>query len=179
MDSHFIESLTCPICLELVDDAVEASCCHQVFCDRCILSVSRDCCPKCRKPFETLVSHITRRLIDTMPRSCSFPGCNVKLSKSELKHHEKACEQRIYNCPVSSCKYEGLRPDFAAHIALAHEESLVRNAEAILTKSGRRRDVDVRENVDLVATKTNSRGLTCRLGSSGKYYCGQRLDGPR
>lgn len=48
----------CPICLDIFEDAIETPCCHNLFCERCLILASIDNelqtkvdCPLCNKTF--------------------------------------------------------------------------------------------------------------------------------
>lgn len=177
MESNFLDSMTCPICFELADKAVETSCCHHVFCERCLMQVVNQGCPQCRAPFQIEVSHLSRRIIGNLPVKCSYQGCKAKVTKSEQKEHEARCQYRLYTCPAEGCLYEGLRKDFATHLAWQHEQNVVQNASLIFKPSDEL--AEAAKGEDRVSTRKNESGRECRLGSTGKYYCGGRLDGPR
>jgi len=177
MESHFLDSMTCPICLELADNAVETSCCHQIYCEYCLSVVGRKPCPQCRQPFEMLISHIARRMIGSMPVQCPIKGCKMKVMRSELKDHELHCVHRLYKCPAPKCMYEGLHKDFAMHLAMQHEDNLLQHADDIFRPSSG--PASISKYDDRIGTKRNERGAACRLGSTGKFYCGQGLDAVR
>ena len=183
MDVHVVDSMTCPICFELANDAVETSCCHHVYCEYCLSIVGNRSCPQCRQPFKMLVSHISRRIIGAMPVPCTIMGCTAKVMRSELKDHEMNCIHRLFKCPAPKCLFEGLRKEFAMHIATEHEQNLVTGSNRIFQKSSGSqlddKNASAEQYEDRVGTKRNENGTMCRLGSSGKYYCGRRLDGRR
>jgi hypothetical protein len=58
MDSEF----TCAICLEISENAVEANCCHNIYCEECLKP--QKLCPTCRfSPMTFSPSHVARRII--------------------------------------------------------------------------------------------------------------------
>lgn len=174
---HFIDSMTCPICFEIANNAVETSCCHQVYCEYCLSVVGNQPCPQCRQPFTMQVSHISRRIIGSMPVTCSVKGCNAKVMRSELKDHELGCMHRLHACPAPRCLFEGLRKEFAMHVALEHENKLVSNADKIFGVASN--VPPAVQNEDRIERRVNERGFSCRLGSNGKFYCGNRINGQR
>ena len=177
MDSHIVDSMTCPICFELAVDAVETSCCHQVYCQPCLSLVGNRSCPQCRQQFDMQISHISRRIIGSMPTPCSIKGCNKRVMRSELKDHELQCTYRLFACPAQKCLFEGLRKEFAMHIATEHEQNLIKCCDRIFEQQPRAASTVQCE--DRIVAKKNERGAVCRLGSTGKFYCGQRIDGGR
>lgn len=177
MDSHLIDSMTCPICFEIAENAVETSCCHQVYCEYCLSIVGNKPCPQCRQQFTMLVSHISRRIIGSMPVHCVFKGCEAKVMRSELKDHEAKCTYRLYSCPSPRCLFEGLRDTFAVHLATDHQYKLLESAAKIFEETPC--STGATQNEDRITTRENGRGDICRLGSTGKFYCGKRIDGIR
>ena len=81
--------------MELADDAVETSCCHQILCERCSLEWEKTKgCPSCRnkEKLEYTLSHIVRRIVGNYPGVCKF--CKeYKATRSDVKLHEKKCSQ--------------------------------------------------------------------------------------
>ena len=177
METHLLDSLTCPICFEIADNAVETSCCHQVYCHYCLSVVGNKPCPQCRQQFNMLVSHISRRIIGSMPMPCPIKGCNTKVMRSELKDHEMKCIHRLFTCPAPKCLFEGIRKEFAIHLATEHEHCLLKSAHEIFQESSGA--VTTNQHEDRITTRTNALGVICRLGSTGKFYCGRSIDGGR
>ncbi|CAF3437299.1 unnamed protein product [Rotaria sp. Silwood1] len=99
-------SLTCAICLDIasVDNAVETTCCHQLFCLPCIENVQE--CPVCRtKHYETVPAYFARRLIGDLVVSCPNDGCTVKVSRSNLANHLAVhCEYSPITCLDPECQ---------------------------------------------------------------------------
>jgi hypothetical protein len=123
-------SLTCAICLDVAsaDDAVETSCCHNLYCLSCIKNVHP--CPSCRKEdFQTLPAHFARRLIGNLTVQCSNDGCKAKISRSNLANHLAIhCAYRPITCPDPQC--EGLKfskKSLLEHLTNKHEQFLIEN----------------------------------------------------
>eukprot|EP00794_Sanderia_malayensis_P013956 gene13956-15412_t len=176
MSDSMLESLTCPICLEIAKDAVESTCCHHIFCEECKRMLDGHPCPQCRKnDFTTTISHVTRRIIGNLPVPCEWIGCKDQLVRSELKEHMAKCQHRIIKCPSQGCVFSGKESDFVAHLAADHKANLVKNAEKIFQQQ---QDVNMQQQPierDLLAIKRNGYGRICRPGETGKYYCGGSL----
>ena len=117
-DSKLTEQLTCGICLDYAEQAVETSCCHHIFCEECIRKVKNGSCPQCRNIFKILVAHLARRMIGEIETICPNKLCNLKTSRSELVYHLPKCQFRSYTC--SLCQFSGLKEDLGAHLVGKH-----------------------------------------------------------
>ncbi|XP_065055130.1 uncharacterized protein LOC135683713 [Rhopilema esculentum] len=163
---HIIEGFACLICLETAEEAVETSCCHSIYCEKC-LSAVKGTCPQCRKQFTVDIAHAVRRLIGNLPTQCSFDGCTAKVTRSERKDHEKRCEHRLYKCPVPECLFEGLKKMYLTHLISEHEKVVIKQVSFIAKNEETNQETD-----DRIQRKTNEDGKESRLGSTGKHYCG-------
>eukprot|EP00794_Sanderia_malayensis_P009744 gene9744-10740_t len=176
MSNSMLESLKCCICFEIAKDAVESTCCHHIFCEKCEKTLGDNPCPQCRKnDFTTTISHVTRRMIGNLPVPCEWKGCQDQLVKSELKEHMAKCQHRIIKCPSQGCAFSGKESDFVAHLAADHKANLVKNAEKIFQQQ---QDINMQQQPNkrgLFGIKKNGNGRICRLGETGKYYCGGSL----
>ncbi len=179
MGDFVIESLTCAICLEVAEKAVETSCCHHVFCDDCLTLVAKEPCPQCRKPFTKIISHVSRRMIGNLPAQCKFAGCKDRIVRSGLEDHLKYCPYRTFKCPGNRCQYQGVKKDFASHLAIKHEQAIVENAARLFEKLSEPGESACSALEDRIASSINADGRVCRLGTTGKYYCGGTLNGRR
>jgi hypothetical protein len=91
-DVHEI-SLTCGICIDLMEDAVQVACCGTGFCRSCVtraLTQGARACPACRA--QTTVSGIVpdpraERLSATTTRDCIHAGCTFKANRAGMKAH--------------------------------------------------------------------------------------------
>ncbi|XP_065055098.1 uncharacterized protein LOC135683691 [Rhopilema esculentum] len=165
--NEVIEALVCPICLEIAEKAVETSCCHNVYCEKCLSMVINGPCPQCRNEFQILASHVCRRMIGNLPAVCSFIGCTAKLTRSELNDHEQRCEHRLYKCPAPKCLFEGLKENYLLHLIQEHKEDVVKRSANLFSMEQTSEQTNNR-----IRAKVNEAGRECRLGSTGKYYCG-------
>jgi len=57
---NLITSLTCPICMELIDKPIEVKCCNQIFCQQCLYHCigNKKLCPMCRTSITNYESYI-------------------------------------------------------------------------------------------------------------------------
>jgi len=129
-DDNLSLSLTCAICLDIAsaDNAVETSCCHQLFCSTCIENVRP--CPACRKAdFQTIPAYFARRIIGTLTVPCPNDGCTEKISRSNLTKHLSAhCAYRQLTCPDPQCEdFKYTKKAFIEHLTTKHEQFLLDN----------------------------------------------------
>ena len=90
------EELCCPICIDLPCDAVETTCCHQLFCKSCLQAAQSSSCPHCRHdPFDYNDSVFIRRLIDRIRVHCDY--CGNEIIRSCLLSHMKVCTMNPSN----------------------------------------------------------------------------------
>lgn len=155
-DSNFANSFTCAICLDIpsVNDAVETSCCHQLYCSPCIKTV--DTCPTCRQNnLQTTPAYFARRLIGSLTVLCPNEGCNTKVTRSDLdKHLSVHCQFRQLTCPDAQCKeMKYTKKAFLEHLLSKHGDYLLENFSKLWQKeetTGRMTVIQSRE-------ETNSR----------------------
>ena len=161
--------LTCAICLDIVEDAVETSCCHQLFCESCVKGIQD--CPLCRKNLVTSVNHVIRRMVGTLKKPCDY--CQSMFQRANLSSHIDVCSKKPVSCLVNGCDYNGNREKTLNHLITAHSKELTNNNYKIVPKG----QLSVAsKSVDLIGRKTNSFGRQARLGESGKHYCAGPLD---
>ena len=101
---NVVDFVTCLICLEIADDAMETSCCHKIYCRDCLSKVESRLCPTCRQEFKMIISHTTRRIIGSLPASCPNAGCSLESTVSEIKVHERKCEFLKRACLIPDCQ---------------------------------------------------------------------------
>lgn len=93
--------LDCGICLEVADQPVETTCCHNIYCEICITEAksAKDCCPSCRRAhFQFTVNYLARRMINSMQVPCPYK-CGSYLTSADLGQHKKKCGHNPYSCP--------------------------------------------------------------------------------
>uniref|UniRef100_A0A7M5UMH6 RING-type E3 ubiquitin transferase n=1 Tax=Clytia hemisphaerica TaxID=252671 RepID=A0A7M5UMH6_9CNID len=113
------EHFSCPICLDTVEEAVETTCCHQIFCEKCIRKHREISCPKCRKqPFTIIVSHFVRKLVGNFYMECTNDGCYHILTRSDMKYHKEKCAFEKIRCPNDGCKAKVIRSSLDEHLKM-------------------------------------------------------------
>ena len=111
------EHFRCPICLDTVEDAIETTCCHQIFCEKCIRKHRELTCPKCRRQAYTItVSHFVRRLVGNFNVECPNEGCFEIFTRSEMKYHKEKCQYEKVRCPNEGCKSKIIRSSLEEHM---------------------------------------------------------------
>lgn len=130
-DTKLSEQLTCGICLDHAEEAVETSCCHHIFCRECLAKVKNRICPQCRKTFKALVAHLARRMIGEMETFCPNKSCDVKTSRSELAYHLQKCQFRILTC--SLCMFSGLKEDLGTHLVREHLDATLEQCKTLFS----------------------------------------------
>ncbi|CAF1288332.1 unnamed protein product [Rotaria sp. Silwood1] len=200
-DDNVTLSLTCAICLDIasVDNAVETSCCHHVFCLPCIEKVKP--CPTCRtENYQTTPAYFARRFIGNLTVACPNDGCTVKVSRSNLANHQAIhCYYSPITCPDPECQnFKCAKKFFLEHLTNKHEQFLLNNYEKLwqkpetiermtIVQSNEKPQIHVEAPApsnndvfdDRLERTQNKFGQYARLGSTGKFYCGGELDGCR
>ena len=114
--------VNCPIWLDMIEDATETPCWHNIFCEKWI--VRTNICPICiwRYNKNQLVPNIPmRRLINEIIINCKNEGCEAKCTKANLKKHLESWLYEKVFCPNNpSCK-SMLRKDLETHKSLEWE----------------------------------------------------------
>ena len=118
---------TCPICVETAKEAVESSCCGQVYCLACANMIkSQNGCPLCKHgTFQFQTSKLARRLINSLPTVCPNPNCGFNTTFSELSSHLAKCPAAVLKCNIGSCTFSSIRNDFLHHVFQAHETQII------------------------------------------------------
>jgi len=97
------DHLTCPICREILDNAVETACAH-VYCENCIaiaIANGHKKCAVCRAPIKNSdlrASVPIRRIIADMDTTCTNAGCKWKGTRGNLQDHELSCGHALVQC---------------------------------------------------------------------------------
>ena len=123
-----LDHLTCPLCKQLASDAVESSCCHQIFCESCSDDIS--VCSRCQKRVIFSDSELARRLIACALLSCKH--CTKKFKKDQLPKHEENCELRPRCCKGANCSFvTGDRLEGFKHLTTELGDELWANFETL------------------------------------------------
>lgn len=116
-------ALECSICAEIMSDAVEAMCCHTMFCAECIGKWLQKAgtCPSCRKEISSASDAVVanmpiRRLIDSFPAECPHEGCKNTVLRGNLADHAKICDYAPAVCRFSDQCVGLLRKDLPLHL---------------------------------------------------------------
>ena len=159
--------LVCPICLEVVTDAVESSCCTVLFCEKCVSSINS--CPTCRAlSFSVKPNLFARKMANSVSIQCDY--CNSTITKGDLEDHKLLCSESVKCCTYNCCTFRGKTGEFLLHLQNNHQKDLISvfTRETTLTKDSPPRDP--------IASRLNSKQRTARLGVKGKYYCKGRTN---
>ena len=113
----------CTICLEVCHNAVESSCCWNLYCETCIDGLAD--CPSCRHtPLRTTIAGSVRRLIGRLEVACNM--CGETVQRHNLKDHCEICSMRDYQCKAKGCDFVGKKEQFLQHINDNHERDLLK-----------------------------------------------------
>lgn len=100
------DSLTCDICFNIINDAVECNICQHHFCKMCIellcknSSISK--CPnKCFKPVFTEIPRILKNMLSKIEFICP-KQCEKVITYDNYLKHSNSCIGKIVDCPT--CK---------------------------------------------------------------------------
>mmetsp|Transcript_33334 Transcript_33334/g.58473 ORF Transcript_33334/g.58473 Transcript_33334/m.58473 type:complete len:451 (+) Transcript_33334:28-1380(+) len=105
----------CPICLDLFQDPVEAPCCHNLFCERCVFNISK--CPLCNARLFRCIPNIPiRRLVEELCVRCRHQGCNKTVQNMRLREHETVCDYALLPCIYSASCGLIARKDLGKHL---------------------------------------------------------------
>ena len=174
MECNFESDLTCSICWDIADNAVETKCCSHIFCERCLVSIVS--CPLCcSKPFSYSLSTLARRLIGNLMIKCPNEGCGMNVARSDISQHNLLCQS--YQCLIPNCTFKAKKLDLMNHLVSCHGDCLMKILDEYYSKSSsNKEDKELNYTNDFIATKVNSTGRQARLGATGKYYCSGKLD---
>lgn len=172
--------LTCLVCLEIANDAVESECCNCIYCKKCaegIRASRNSSCAKCRAgSFKWRDSVLARRMISSMP--CECPNCKQGTTLGDLNTHLLVCPAAMRKCHVSKCTFNATTDEFLVHLMKDHKKDILTAFDENSTRgSPNEKPIVNAPFSDPIITRTNEKGLKARLGSSGKYYCGGKLEG--
>jgi hypothetical protein len=173
-NDKFLDGLMCSICLNLCEVPVETNCCHNLLCKQCVISQTN--CPLCRKKLKYTESILAKRLIDSIPTKCEY--CNYETTRGEMNTHKSKCELMKFECPV--CKVKFAKNKLILHLNEMHSNLVSKHFEQIIDVFKETSNTTEVVNKHVTIDKLVNRfGKVARLGSTGKYYCGGNLDGPR
>lgn len=99
--------LECEICLDVLNNPVQTSCCGQSYCKRCVDQLQNQVCPHCRADLEIFPDKKSIRLINDLEIKCPFfigKRCRWKGCASELNNHLKNCDIKPLECSLGCGK---------------------------------------------------------------------------
>lgn len=104
---------TCGICNDLYIDPVESICCHELFCEKCVIASNK--CPKCKTNTLWTANIPVRRIMEEMVVKCRHPMCELTFKRPSLLKHENTCEMALLQCKNSQACEKVLRKLWQAH----------------------------------------------------------------
>lgn len=123
--------MRCSVCLGFAMQAVEANCCHQLFCEEHGKPGTCPCCRNLKDSVSYAPSFVVRRMMDALPTVCP-DGCEVAgLTAGKLALHLKECPAAEVCCPAPRCAWRGARRGFPMHVAEAHAKALCAGAHLL------------------------------------------------
>ena len=166
--------LMCSICHCLPREAVESGCCHQLYCEMCLLSCQKmyESCPTCKQSNIPYVpSHLARRLIDQTPVPCPY-DCSEPLTHAQLVSHSLTCKSRIFHCALPSCIFQGIYTAFLEHVSNMHPEDIIKSMSVEGKENVEDKEAKGKREEGWEKDKVNQEGRAVHLGITGKFYCG-------
>lgn len=166
----------CRICNRPPVEAVETDCCQAIYCLECTVISQSQPCINCRRyPFTWKESLIARQMTSFIPYQC--PQCQEKMTMGNSEQHYYQCSSRIRKCDINDCTFEAPNDEFFAHLIQNHKKEVLlsfdKDAKAKLQSSVNTSSVlKAKEN----QLPLEAQAQKARIGSSGKYYCGGRLE---
>lgn len=95
--------LECEICLDVLSEPLQTSCCGQSYCKECISKLKKKVCPHCRENLEVFPDKKSIRFINELKIKCPYHienKCHWKGFSSELESHLKNCEVKPVFCSL-------------------------------------------------------------------------------
>lgn len=123
-------NLKCLICLNIVHNPYETTCCGHLFCERCIKKLSdKDPCPVCRnKKLVFRKNNFAYKLLNELDTECPY-GCNQKIIYNHIKSHKYQCHNSKFKCSIDNCKFEGFKEEAKKHLIEQHADLLAITSE--------------------------------------------------
>lgn len=128
------EDLVCAICIDLVNDARQVSCCGSLFCKSCIEQCQRRCghavCPNCRTVLissNILVDKRSERKSADHLRNCMYHEeyhCSFIGNRSAVLKHQTTCEYNPIVCKNEYCRKLHMQESERQQQAVSQESAL-------------------------------------------------------
>ncbi|KAL0225866.1 hypothetical protein P9112_013190 [Eukaryota sp. TZLM1-RC] len=111
----------CSICMEVLHDAVEISCCNTLFCSEC---AKVDSCPSCRSSaFKLNPCLPIRRIIGNLSVTCCM--CDYATTRSEYAAHYRQCPSRVKRCNLCDAFVPITESELIQHAVEHHSKDVV------------------------------------------------------
>ena len=118
------QNLKCPICLNIVEDPWETSCCGHLFCEKCKSNCSDSHCPLCRNgKFKFRKNLFAGVLLSQLDTKCPY-GCNQLIKFKRVKMHKYECAKSNFKCKIKDCFFEGNKAESLKHLLNSHGDLL-------------------------------------------------------
>ena len=135
------DNTICPVCHDVMKDAVSMRGCGHTFCEECAKACLRTPCPNCRHYIEDYdPCYFARETIGLMKVKCPHDEkddgeeenkrrrgengdiipkevCNWIGDCKDLTKHEDVCEFKTITCVVDGCNYQCRRKDMKDHLS--------------------------------------------------------------
>ena len=158
------DSLNCFYCFEILVNPIETLCCFNTCCEEHASLFTE--CPICRNyPLKFSPSVQLRKIIGNLHFVCQY--CSYNTTRGEYTVHDKKCLEKPITCNV--CEAKVPKSKSLAHVATNHPQ------EILAVYFGKAQAQEERKSVERDCINLSVRA---RIGKTGKYYCGKRLDPP-
>eukprot|EP01006_Ploeotia_vitrea_P039468 TRINITY_DN66350_c8_g3_i2.p1 TRINITY_DN66350_c8_g3~~TRINITY_DN66350_c8_g3_i2.p1 ORF type:complete len:424 (+),score=52.09 TRINITY_DN66350_c8_g3_i2:64-1272(+) len=102
-DSPLLDTVTCPVCLEPMQEPMVLTPCGHSMCNQCIKRSPRAPrnCPTCRQHVQCVVQSVA--LLQTIRQlfvKCPFPSCDLEVKFDDLDMHLLVCDHRLFVCEL-------------------------------------------------------------------------------
>ena len=109
-DPTIHDSMTCPICANMIWNSVTCAKCGALFCNSCInelISKENNSCPKCQNSPFTFGENISLKMFfSNLKLKCPNSKCKELPIYSEYLTHQEKCKYRKYHCINDGCDFE-------------------------------------------------------------------------
>ena len=106
--THF----SCPICLDIVFEAVDCGQCRQLYCQGCVVGLLK--CSVCQaEPFVLNPNLNVRKFTGNLKTDCENDGCFEKPTRSNLETHLQKFPFSLIKCTNNGCDQKVKRVDDA------------------------------------------------------------------
>ena len=112
-----MDKVTCQMCLNIPQNAVQTTCCRQIFCEHCLAPIKGKPCVICGKYFIIGVCLNARRIIENLPAKCKYKKCSITLPAAELKKLEEECQFKTRKCSITKCIFNGDQAELEKHVS--------------------------------------------------------------